>query len=197
MNYYYELDERTAKAELERWHLWCMPNCSPAEGGRMCFKTHDDFMANSRRVWLENKNGVEYAGEDISNDDLSTTGKWGENKWIIVGTDEEVYEGVSRDDVEDEESEEFDPAEALEEIEVPVLEGEEMWAQEAIDESMLTEWFPARIKPVHKGTYEIEYEIATWPWPITAHIDWDGNEWQHDREVNTKVKQWRGLKEPA
>jgi hypothetical protein len=58
VNYYYELDERTQKANLERWHLWCMPNCSPAEGGRMCFKTHDDFVANSRRVWLENANGV-------------------------------------------------------------------------------------------------------------------------------------------
>ncbi len=58
MNYYYELDERTNKARLEQWHLWCMPNCSPAEGGRMCFKTHDDFMSNSRRVWLENANGV-------------------------------------------------------------------------------------------------------------------------------------------
>ena len=58
MNYYYELDERTNKAKLEQWHLWCMPNCSPAEGGRMCFKTHDDFVSNSRRVWLENDNGV-------------------------------------------------------------------------------------------------------------------------------------------
>jgi hypothetical protein len=58
LNYYYELDERTDKAFREGWHLWCMPNCSPAEGGRMCFKTHDDFMAHSRRVWLENANGV-------------------------------------------------------------------------------------------------------------------------------------------
>jgi hypothetical protein len=58
LNYYYELDQRTQKANLEQWHLWCMPNCSPAEGGRMCFKTHDDFVANSRRVWLENSNGV-------------------------------------------------------------------------------------------------------------------------------------------
>lgn len=58
MNYYYELDQRTNKARLEQWHLWCMPNCSPAQGGRMCFKTHDDFMSNSSRVWLENANGV-------------------------------------------------------------------------------------------------------------------------------------------
>jgi hypothetical protein len=58
LNYYYELDERTNKARLEQWHLWCMPNCSPAEGGRMCFKTHDDFVSQSTRVWLENSNGV-------------------------------------------------------------------------------------------------------------------------------------------
>jgi hypothetical protein len=58
MNYYYELDQRTKKASEERWLLWCMPNCSPAEGGRMCFKTHDDFVANSTRVWVENANGV-------------------------------------------------------------------------------------------------------------------------------------------
>ena len=58
MNYYYELDERTQKATLEKWHLWCMPNCSPAEGGRMCFNTHDDFVAASTRVWLEYANGV-------------------------------------------------------------------------------------------------------------------------------------------
>jgi len=58
MNYYYELDQRTTKATEERWLLWCMPNCSPAEGGRMCFKTHDDFVSQSTRVWVENANGV-------------------------------------------------------------------------------------------------------------------------------------------
>jgi hypothetical protein len=35
-----------------------MPNCSPAEGGHMDFKVHDDFVAQSIRVWLENANGV-------------------------------------------------------------------------------------------------------------------------------------------
>jgi hypothetical protein len=35
--------------------------------------------------------GVSYDGEDIDNNDVSTTGKWGENKWIIGG-DEEVYD---------------------------------------------------------------------------------------------------------
>ena len=58
MNYYYELDPRTEKAVDQAWRYWCMPNCSPAEGGHMNFKVHDDFVANSRRVWLENANGV-------------------------------------------------------------------------------------------------------------------------------------------
>ena len=58
MNYYYELDPRTNKAFEQEWHYWCMPNCSPAEGGQMNFKVHDEFMASSTRVWLENANGV-------------------------------------------------------------------------------------------------------------------------------------------
>jgi len=58
MNYYYELDTRTQKYNQQQWQYWCMPNCSPAEGGHMDFKTHDDYVANSIRVWLENANGV-------------------------------------------------------------------------------------------------------------------------------------------
>ena len=58
MNYYYELDKRSNRYQEQQWQLWCMPNCSPAEGGRMNFKVHDDFVANSTRVWLENANGV-------------------------------------------------------------------------------------------------------------------------------------------
>ena len=44
--------------------------------------------------------GVLYLGEDIDNYNMDTTGKWGDAKWIIVG-DEEPYEGVAREDVED------------------------------------------------------------------------------------------------
>lgn len=43
--------------------------------------------------------GIEYAGEELSNNGLDTSGKWGEGKWIISG-DEEPYEGVERDEVE-------------------------------------------------------------------------------------------------
>ena len=58
MNYYYELDPRSHKAFEQAWLYWCMPNCSPAEGGQINFKVHDEYVANSTRVWLENANGV-------------------------------------------------------------------------------------------------------------------------------------------
>ena len=58
MNYYYELDPRSHKAFEQAWLYWCMPNCSPAEGGQINFKVHDEYVANSTRVWLENVNGV-------------------------------------------------------------------------------------------------------------------------------------------
>ena len=58
MNYYYELDTRTKKFNEQQWQWWCQPNCSPAEGGYMDFKLHDDMLANSTRVWLENANSI-------------------------------------------------------------------------------------------------------------------------------------------
>lgn len=48
--------------------------------------------------------GVLYNGEDIDNYNMDTTGKWGDAKWIIAG-DEEVYEGIAREDLEDSEDE--------------------------------------------------------------------------------------------
>ena len=151
-------------------------------------------------------NGAEYAGEDISNDDLSTTGKWGENKWILVGTDEEVYEGVSRDDIEDEEeshetgtedpidfpksagdSETWDPAEELQKI------------FDEFDDELKTDWIPSKIKPVHVGVYECQVnKIPTWPWPNEARLTWTGKHWQdEDGEKVGKPHAWRGLKEKA
>ena len=54
-------------------------------------------------------NRVTYDGEDIEGNDYDTAGKWGENKWIIVG-DEAVYDGVERDeDSESDDEEEWDP----------------------------------------------------------------------------------------
>lgn len=45
--------------------------------------------------------GVSYDGEDLDSNDYSTDGKWAENKWIIVGDTEEVYDGVERGEEEE------------------------------------------------------------------------------------------------
>jgi hypothetical protein len=69
MNYYYEIDPKYDGTVFgDKWRYWCMYNCSPADNGKMCFKTHDDFVARSTRVWLENANGavlVRQHGRDI------------------------------------------------------------------------------------------------------------------------------------
>jgi len=59
MNYYYELHPARKKVFGQEWSYWCLANCSIADGGgRMPYGVHDEFMANSQRVWLENANGV-------------------------------------------------------------------------------------------------------------------------------------------
>ena len=50
--------------------------------------------------------GVNYDGEDLDSNDYSTDSKWAENKWIIVGDTEEVYDGVERGEEEEAEDEE-------------------------------------------------------------------------------------------
>ena len=134
---------------------------------------------------------VTYDGEEVEGyDGYSTTGKWTEHKFWIKG-DEEVYAGVERDEEEDDENE--DTEEELEQLDVPVLEGEETWAQRVIDESTLSAWHDGDVEPIRKGVYEVEYEIGTWPWPMTAHIKWTGRKWQYDRSENTEIRRWRGL----
>jgi hypothetical protein len=157
-------------------------------------------------------NGVEYAGEEICNDDLSTTGKWGENKWVIAG-DEEVYEGIDREDAEDEENLDIDinkhgidpevsawPTVHETNTDDPVDFPKSACTSEAeFDDDQKTDWIPAKIKPVHVGTYECQVnKIPTWPWPNEAMLTWTGKHWQdEDGEKVGKPFAWRGLKEPA
>ena len=138
---------------------------------------------------------VTYDGEEVEGyDGYSTTGKWTEHKFWIKGG-EEVYAGVERDEDSEEEDddENHDWSEELDKIQVPVLEGEETWASRVIDESTLSAWHAGDVAPLRKGVYEVEYEIGTWPWPMTAHIKWTGRKWQYDRSENTEIKRWRGL----
>ncbi len=134
-------------------------------------------------------NFVEYDNEELDGSGgYSTTGKWAEAKWVLGG-DEEVYEPA-----------EFDSAAE----DVPVLEGEEMWAQEAIDnwdptkeldkiwEDQKTDWFDKDINPEHKGQYEVAYD-AVWPNSGMGMADWTGRNWKQDGKKITILK-WRGLK---
>ena len=123
--------------------------------------------------------GVEYDGEDIEGQDgYSTTGKWGEAKFWIAG-DEEVYEGVERNEDGDSDDD------------VEVLDGEEMQAQEAIDaESDRSPWHPADVNPEIKGEYEVFEKDSSWPFPQRA--EWTGRGWKQNGEKIT-IREWRGL----
>jgi hypothetical protein len=51
-----------------------------------------------------------------------------------------------------------------------------------------TNWFPAHVKPVRPGWYEVN--MTTWPWPTM--IKWTKSGWKYNA-----VTEWRGLKEKA
>ena len=131
---------------------------------------------------------VEYDGVELEGyDGYSTTGKWGEHKFWIVG-DEEVYQGEERD-------EDYEPES------VPVLEGEEEWAQVAIDsvvsftEEQKTDWHPQESDPVHEGTYEVIVD-APWPGGGPGVAEWRSGKWSQDG-ASVTIHRWRGLKEPV
>ncbi len=118
---------------------------------------------------------VEYDGEELDGSGgYSTTGKWAENKWVIVG-DEEVYE-----------AEEFDP-EAVE-------SSEETFDWSPLpDEPKVTDWFDKEIKPTIKGDYEVVYDAA-WPNSGMGMAEWTGRSWkQHGKKL--AILKWRGLAE--
>jgi hypothetical protein len=137
--------------------------------------------------------GVEYDGEEVEGmDGYSTTGKWAEGKFWIAGG-EEVYEGVERDEDGDQLEDDED---------VPVLDGEEMQAQEAIDTEPetwegipLSPWHPASLNPDIAGQYEVFKQDSSWPFPQRA--EWTGRKWRDATGVKIKIGQWRGLAQPA
>lgn len=103
------------------------------------FELRAPFDPKKLRIYYEDcdgwmlTSGLSYDGEDVDGNDYDTTGKWGENKWIIVGN-EEVYDGVERDeesyeDTSDDDKEitldeEWDPAAELDKIAVPIQDGD-------------------------------------------------------------------------
>ena len=121
-------------------------------------------------------NGVEYDGESIDNNDYSTTGKWGENKWIFGG-DEEAY----------------DPADA-------VPEGEENggagWpASYYPEETEELEFKFKKHKPAYAGWYTVNWGYGSTYgklyWNGTVFVDFEYNK---EQSIDQKgIVAWKGL----
>ena len=139
-------------------------------------------------------------------DGYSTTGKWAEGKFWIAGG-EEVYEGIERDEDGDTDDEQDDDGwdkiaqdHQDDDGDVPVLDGEEVWAQEAVDSEAelwegipLSPWHDSSHDPVREGEYDVI--TGTWPFPQRAH--WTGRVWRDLNGQKIDVAQWRGLSAPV
>ncbi len=86
---------------------------------------------------------------------------------------------------------------------IGVLEGEEMWASEAIDTAAevqrweghpLTPWWPVTDPPAREGRYQVM--LGTWPFPSFAEYSRKKGWTEHGEKINNVVS-WRGLCEPA
>jgi hypothetical protein len=122
-------------------------------------------------------NHVMYDGEDIDNDDMSTTGKWGENKFIIGG-DEPVY----------------DPADAIE----PGKEnGGAGWPSSSYwpEDSEVVEFKFKKHKPTHVGWYSCRWGYGN----TSGKLYWNGTEFvdfEYNKEQSIDQKgivEWSGL----
>jgi hypothetical protein len=137
---------------------------------------------------------VEYDGEEVDGSGgYSTTGKWTENKWVLCNGDE-VYEGVSREDYNEDEDDELPTIQELEEDLQnwdPIAELDKI-----VEEHLVTEWYPVDVKPVRKGEYEVRTTVApAWPFPATFRAEWTGRTWKDSEgEKVTGIIDWRGLK---
>ena len=168
-----------------------------AQGEKGCFfdgelELRAPFDPAKLKISYENCGGwyivnyVEYDGEEIDGSGgYSTTGKWGENKWILPG-DEEVYEPVSfedREETEDNVDEGFAAFKALADA-----------VEEQQAEPVMTEWFDKDVEPAYLGEYEVLVEGATWPHTGPRNAKWDGKSWKTGI-LTVKITKWRGLAE--
>ena len=83
--------------------------------------------------------------------------------------------------------ESWDPAAELDKIRVPVLEGEEMWASEAIDRP----WTDVSEKPGVKGTYECKFAVGAWPIGDVRNARWTGRSWKENGKKAPEILSWR------
>lgn len=126
---------------------------------RICYEDCDGWMLTSN---------ISYNGEDIDGSDYDSVGKWGENKWLIVGDTEEVYDGVERDEEAYEDTSDDD-----EEI--------------TLDEE--PKWNDKDVNPETPGKY-VAMVDAEWPRSGQRVLEWTGTEWIEDGEP-AAIIMWR------
>ncbi len=100
---------------------------------------------------------IEYDGEELFDDDYSTTGKWGETKWVIVGGEEAIEN--------DEPNVEIKPDVTLPER---------------------TAWYPAaEYNPTRKGHYECMFGgTVAWPFSNFELVEWTGEKWNTENQIS-------------
>lgn len=132
---------------------------------------------------------VEYAGAEIDGSNgYSTSGKWSDAKWIIVGDGEEVYEGVERDDDFDPESIQEEAEEELKSSDI-VADTPFMALAKALVEQR--EWKDISVKPPAKGTYECKFVDAVWPLGKERSAEWTGRSWRENGKKAPEMTGWR------
>lgn len=148
-------------------------------------------------------NLIEYDGIEIEGQDgYSTTGKSSNYSFYYKNIDGDVLEYDYATDVdEDEEPESACTSETNDVIsdeEEEALLASIREAQEDSVDKNVTDWYDSTIKPVHKGEYECEFKIVTWPWPAVRMCEWTGRSWKDSTGEKVKGEfKWRGLKEKA
>lgn len=140
-------------------------------------------------------NSVYYNGEEIENYGGSTDGKSSDmnmvrviddqgnwERYVVPDEDEYVHETETEDPIDFPESacdsETFDPVKELENISLP-----------------MTDWYPADIKPVRKGEYEVDLgKDVAWPFSRIVRAEWSGRAWKNEEGKSIKgIESWRGL----
>ena len=114
-----------------------------------------------------NDDFYEYGG--MSADDIENEISWAEEQFGLVSMQR------------DREAEEEDDGEGV------------VYEPDQYEEDEKTEWFKAKVKPVHAGLYEVK--TKSWPYPHV--MSWDNKKWcvrELDVETASPVIEWRGLK---
>lgn len=140
-------------------------------------------------------NVVEYDGEELDGSNgYGTTGKSSSFTFYYRNQEGDVdsYEEPSDDDDDD----------------IPVLEGEEEWAQRAIDEhssfatlaQTLAEareehWNTTDVKPPAKGEYEVKFVQGVWPSGDVRPAEWTGRSWKENGKKAPEMIGWREIDE--